>query len=202
MPEQVGAARRVPRGAAAAGSLGESSAVNKIWKGSDLVGREPEGEGTQRPDPRGARELLVVVASSVVGEAPGGGGRPPGTGLCHPPGHGLKSLIWGERCFQTICHFAVSMMDELGGRDSQPFAGGAAPRPPEAGERPLTGGRDKMFSYRPVPVTGPLKGNAVVAEVIHGRSFCGAEAGFSLAAEERATGSLLSLGMTSPSPPP
>lgn len=32
MPEQVGAARRVPRGAAAAGSLGGSSAMNKSWK--------------------------------------------------------------------------------------------------------------------------------------------------------------------------
>ena len=43
MPEQVGPARRVPRGAAAAGSLGDSSAANKSWKGSDRRVRGPSG---------------------------------------------------------------------------------------------------------------------------------------------------------------
>lgn len=57
-----------------------------------------------------------------------------------------------------------------------------------------------MVSNRAVPVTGPLKGNAVTAETIHGLSFCGAEAGFDSAAQERATGSLLSPGMPARSP--
>lgn len=57
---------------------------------------------------------------------------------------------------------------------------------------------DKMSSDRP-PGAGDrlLKGNAPTAEAIHAPSFCGAEVGFYLAVEERATGSLLSLGIPS-----
>lgn len=65
------------------------------------------------------------------------------------------------------------------------------------GWRKAADGQDKMFSYHPAPVTGRLKGNAATAEAIHASSFCGAEAGFYLAAKERATGSLLSLGRPS-----
>lgn len=71
----------------------------------------------------------------------------------------------------------MSLTDELGAGAAHPLEEERLrDGPPEAGERPLTGG-DTMFSYRPVPVTGPLKGNAATAEAIQDLSFCGAEAG-------------------------
>ena len=58
---------------------------------------------------------------------------------------------------------------------------------------------DKMFSYHPVPVTGPSKELQSLQKRFTLLPFCGAEVGsFYSAAEKRAPGSLLSLGMPSP----
>lgn len=57
---------------------------------------------------------------------------------------------------------------------------------------------DKMFSSRPVPVTGPSKELQSLQKQFMLLPFYGTEAGsFYLALEERATGSSLSLGMPS-----
>lgn len=89
----------------------------------------------------------------------------------------------------------MSMMDERRagtGEEEQPRA--------TQGWRKATPVHDRMSSRR-VSVTGPLKGNAAAAEVIHAPSFCATEVGFYLAVEERTTGSLLFLRMPPRRPP-
>lgn len=73
-------------------------------------------------------------------------------------------------------------------RDSRPLGWGSGPGPPEA-QRKAADVHDKMFSYRPVPVTAPQRKCSLCRSDSCAR-LCGAEVGCCLAVEERATGSL------------